>query len=620
MISIKPRHFIGIVLGVAATVAAQAPQPLPGNPGNVFVAGQEVALQLQAAAGSPYQVTGFDGNKVAQGTISDGPTDLGKLPVGFYVVSAKGGGHPTFVAVVAPLIEPVPKNSPLGVGGGAFFNRDRAYWDTVGSLVALAGVAHEREAVQWQMMQPEKDGGIQRTPPDEKVEVLHDRGLQLLRFVQAIPAWTNHEQQRFPPDLRTVYQFYRRLAERWKGQVQAFEPANEQEVNHTGAELAAYQKAAYLGLKVGNPDVKVGSVAFSYARVPLEMREFADNQAASYFDMLDFHHYQPLEQLPDQYAQWRSIAEGKPLWVTEFNSGMPPIEDPATGNPGMEQMKMQAENLPKTFSAALFIGADAAFYFTMPNWPENGHQFGALQPDLTPRPVYSALAATGRLLAGARIIGQLNLSGGAMAYAFHAVVDGKPQEVIVAWNDHGSGSLRLPAQPSGVFDVIGRQLNQGKNPLALSRSPIFVLLPEGTLTQSGEIKLTPPPGPSPHTARQPSPVVLQAVFSKEEMVESDQKLGPHQVSSSRERLEDSESVQLFAYNFSDRAVEATFACQVAQGSKCSLPQASVTLPPMGRVAVPLQVSLARGDSEGAIQVTASGTGVGTSVLEFHGAR
>jgi hypothetical protein len=46
------------------------------------------------------------------------------------------------------------------------------------------------------------------------------------------------------------------------------------------------------------------------------------------------------------------------------------------------------------------------FHFILGHYHEpNGVQFGLLRRDLTPRPAYVALAAVGRLLAGARTLG-----------------------------------------------------------------------------------------------------------------------------------------------------------------------------------------------------------------------
>ena len=74
-----------------------------------------------------------------------------------------------------------------------------------------------------------------------------------------MPAWAGRSSKHFPEDLRDIYQFLRHTAARWKGRVQAFEPWNEADIDmfggHTGAEMASLQKAAYLGLKAGNPDV-----------------------------------------------------------------------------------------------------------------------------------------------------------------------------------------------------------------------------------------------------------------------------------------------------------------------------------------------------------------------------
>jgi hypothetical protein len=585
------------------------------------VAGQDVTVKLPGQSGSPWQAMGYGGRVAAQGVEADGPTSLGKLPVGYYTVTVQGNQHEVSIAVVAPLTVPVPADSPLGVGGGAFFKNNHQYWDNVASLVALAGVNWERELVVWKMVQPQKNGELVQSPFDGKVEVTHHWGLHLLRIVQGIPDWATHEDNRFPSDLRDVYQFYRSLATRWKGQVQAFEPSNETDVDNTGAEIATYQKVVYLALKAGNPNIIVGSTAFSFAKDPLEIREFEDNDGASYFDTLNFHHYATVQNLPQEYETWRQVASGKPMWSTEFNNSVQPVADPESGNPGPEQMKLQAELLPKLFAESLYLGAQNAFYFTFPNHPEGGRQYGILQTDLTPRPAYLSLAAVGRLLAGAKAAGQLELPAGATAYAFHAVVDGTPRDVLVAWSDRAPAQLRLSVAPVGVFDVIGREFppQQSGSSLRLAPSPIFVVLPEGSADRLGS-RLHPPPSEPGGQAGQASPIVLQAVFSNGQMLRSNRRLGQKEVSGSIEQLSrDTRTVQLFAYNFSSTSLKVNLEVQAPRGWQCSLPKTPVVVPPLGRVPIPFDVSpgSGHGGSPGEVRINASGPGVGHSILEIH---
>jgi hypothetical protein len=64
-------------------------------------------------------------------------------------------------------------------------------------------------------------------------------------------------------------------------------------------------------------------------------------------------------------------------------------------------------------------------------------QFGLLRHDMTPRPGYVALAVAGRYLAGARSLGRFAVPDhpDVYIYAFRAVPEGTPRDVLVAWTE-----------------------------------------------------------------------------------------------------------------------------------------------------------------------------------------
>lgn len=80
--------------------------------------------------------------------------------------------------------------------------------------------------------------------------------------------------------------------------------------------MATLQKAAYLGLKAGNPKVIACLNVFAIHR-PATLQDFQNNEAWPYFDTFNLHHYAPLENYPRLYADFRAVSAGKPLWVSE---------------------------------------------------------------------------------------------------------------------------------------------------------------------------------------------------------------------------------------------------------------------------------------------------------------
>ena len=110
------------------------------------------------------------------------------------------------------------------------------------------------------------------------MRIEHEMGLKVLQVNHFSPAWSTKNVSHFPDDLRDVYEFYRGLAKRWKGLADAIEPWNEPDIipfgGHTGCEIASFQKAAYLALKAGNPQLPVCEAVFAVDRAET-LDEFA---------------------------------------------------------------------------------------------------------------------------------------------------------------------------------------------------------------------------------------------------------------------------------------------------------------------------------------------------------
>lgn len=623
------------ILSLTTVAGAQTPAPLPGNPGNVFTAGQPVSVPLPASSGSHWRAMDYEGHVVAQGDASSGRANLGKLPVGFFHVTLDGAPGDVTLAVIAPLLAPTPANSPISANTEAgMWYKTPEEWKIIASHARLAGINWERDGFRWREMEPNQNSGIVDNKYDQEMSIMHDAGLHVLNLMMDIPGWSPHEGLHLPVDLRDVYKSFREIASRWRGVMDSMEPWNEGDIHCAAAEIASFQKAAYLGLKAGNPNIIVGSSSWSAAMVQAEVEEFDQNQVSPYFDTLNFHHYLPLDQLPAHYAAWGRFAHGKPFWVDEFNVNVPMVSDPSTGDPSPADMALQAQAVPKLYATTLYLNAKNGYIYDLVDYPENGRQFGMLRKDLTPRPGYVALAAVGRLLAGAKPIGQLRMpsANNAAVYAFRAVPDGVSMDVVVAWNDGGPTRIQLPMAPAAAYDHLGRRYPPSLTgpAIQLSPAPVFIVLPAGTVNAwaSGQWGFGSRPilsAPMAAAAQVPqapaSPVVLQAVFPSEQMVMTKPHQGPPQASSSMEHIstKSNQQIQVFAYNFSNQPLTVNLAAQAPAEWNYSLPVTSMTLAPMARVAIPFEISPGMGTNgiPGAVQIRASGPHVGNSVLVFH---
>ncbi len=528
-----------LVWGVISTQAASG-KPIPDTslPAvGVFFEGEAVTITVPgelAGKATRWQVLDDRDVQVASGDIDpqNSQIDAGALGIGWYRVEFLNSDGAcvawTTRAVLARLSAPIPEDSPICVDTAtAWFARDNLEdQDRFSHLAALAGMNWTRDRMKWNDIQPEPDRFESDTTYDSSAEIQARYGLQVLQVFHDTPGWAVTEGEtrgRFPTDLRFAYQFGKAMAERFKGRVQAWEPWNEGNIpnfgGHTTDEMCTFQKAAYLGFKAGDPNVIVCWNVSTASPTLLETQTVLENETWSYFDTYNIHTY----DWPDSYARlWKPIyaaAAGRPIWITESDRGMkyegpePWCEMPRKGE------LQKAEFMAQSYASSLGAGVDRHFHFILGNYHEtsNGVQFGLLREDMTPRPAYVALAAIGRLLAGARCMGQWSIEGqpDAHVYAFQAKPDGKECDVIVAWAEQpGDWDKRgnviidwqLPAEMKvqAVYDHLGRSLGDTV-PEQLKSAPVFVLL-EPKATE--QLPLIAPPRCE-YRPGKPCPVVLQ---------------------------------------------------------------------------------------------------------------
>ena len=535
------------------------PKPLPGHPGNIFLAGEQVVVTLRRDWTGPWRVVDYDGKTVAKGKTA-GKISLGKLPVGYYEIPRGEGKPPIGVAVLAPLAAPTPMTSPIATDSSAPWTLGDKLPE-VGSLCALAGVNWVRGRLNWAQMEPKRREFAASTYYDTAARELNKAGLKVLQVNHHTPPWAGPKKNRFPVDLRDAYRFYREMAKRWKGQVQAFEPWNEadwpQFGGHTGAEMASFQKACYWGLKAGNGDMIVCHNAFANYFDEV-IADFHANQAWSYFDTLNFHHYWSLDKLPKYYAGFREVSGGRPMWVTECNfirglSAEGLTADAKTRDFDAKGLRMQAAHVIQIFATSIQGGA----------------------------------AAAGRLLADARPVGRLKSANkNFRGYLFRAKPDGKEQLVLVAWSMKGDEMLNLPVRPAAVFDTIGREQKLAGTMLKVTNAPAFSLFPVGL---QNKFEYEPAPTMPPRAKGKPSPVVLQAVWPVEKStwpwvvgLHSHYWIG----SDGLERM------PVYVYNFGDEDATGRLTITGPKGWKLDIPQ-KVTVKPMERVELAMMYDLSQ---------------------------
>ena len=563
-------------------VVRSVPSSLPEHPGNVFLDSEEVALGVPAGFGPAWQAFDYDGRRVAGGDAANGRISLCRLPVGYYDVRGEGlVTNRISVGVLARLAAPTPLSSPIGLDIAMAWFYPAEQMEAVANLATLAGVNWVRDRLNWIELETQKGHYAPHNRSDASVRAEVLAGLRVLEVNHYSPSWANTNLIRFPADLRDAYDFYRELARRWRGEALAFEPWNEADIDvfggHTGSEMASLQKAAYLGLKAGNPSVIACQNVFaSHNRATLA--DFRDNQVWPYFDTFNLHHYIATEAYPRVYADFRAVSAGRPIWVSECNLPVWWSGDEHLKEPGPREQREQAERVAQIFAAALNERAAAVFYFTLAHYAESQTQYGLLRPDLTPRPAFVALAAVGRLLAGAAPLGTLRSTNPAVrAFAFAARPDGHAREVVVAWSTNGEANCRLPVAPEAAFDHLGRRLVGASARLRVTGAPVFAILPPGSLRNAG---LEAPAVSPKRQSGAPSPVILQGLWPQDEVLPG---LSAYRLWAGRV-----ETVPVYAYNFGTQAARGHLRIDAPVSWDVSLP-AEVTLPPGGRMELPLKI-------------------------------
>ena len=529
------------------------------------MAGESVVVS--ASPGSKtWHAVDYEGKTVAQGNVENGSAKLGQVPVGYYEVLTEGGGgtqpRGISVGVVETLHAPTPLDSPVGIDVAMAWCFPPDKWPGATSLCQLAGMNRVRDRVFWGEMEPQRGQFSATNRNDLSVQFQTDAGLQVLDVSHVSPSWANPDGRRFPLDLRDAYRGYRELALRWRGKIVAFEPWNEADLpdfgGHTGDEMASLQKAAYLGLKAGNPSLTVCENVFGIHR-QTTLHNFDDNKAWPYFDTFNLHHYEPLASYPKLYADFRAVSAGRPMWVTECSWTVKWSGDEQLKEPDAENTRIQSERLVKTYAESIHEGSKAVFFFMLPHYTERQIQYGLLHPDLTPRPGYLSLAAVGRFLAGAKPLGQVHDRDRSFnGYVFSAKPDGVDADVLVVWSEEAT-DLKLSQPPQARFDHLGRPLPVTGKSLELTHAPQFVVLAKGSCPV-----LIPPPKTPAVLPGKPGAIVLQAILPEDkiELIRSGYKMAAGRTN----------SVAVFLYNFGDTTAKGRFQVTAPGDWTADLPQ------------------------------------------------
>jgi hypothetical protein len=627
------------------------PTPLADRPGNVYLESETVWVKVPAEMPKEVQswrVLDDKGRMVRSGVFAEDSTALPsqirleQLPIGWYRVEFLDQQRSvlqwTTTAVLQKLAASVPQDSPVCVDSAtAWFAKgqpdDQARF---ASLAALAGVNWIRDRFTWREMEPNQGYFVKTTTTyDTSAAIQVNYGLKVLQVFHSTPDWAwnteldgEHPSGRFARDLRDVYQFCKAIAERFKGRVLAWEPWNEANVStfggHTVDEMCCFQKAAYLGFKAGDPDVTVCWNVYTTAPTPQHTKGLLDNEAWSYFDTYNIHTYDWAHDYERLWAPARQAACSKPIWVTEADRGLKFTGPEPWCELSREDEIRKARYIAQSYASSLYAGSVRHFHFILGNYHEghNGVQFGLLRKDMTPRPAYVALAAVGRLLAGAKSLGRWLVpeSDDAYVIAFRARPDGLERDVLVAWVEKKvdwpqRAKTKVPFslpdswEIESVFDYLGRRLEEMS--AELTGEALFIVLPAG---QTDKVKLK-TISRSEKREDNVCPIVLQVQMPRS----ASMKIEPLPWSQGYEYQIDPDKpyhLRMFAYNFTNEPVKGIIRVTIKpSGWTLERETWNISIDPMQRKFFEASLTIPA-DQNGTLQLAGDFGPAGKPVLAF----
>ena len=575
---------------VLAVIERQIPEAAPDHPGNVYLLGESVKVKFPLGAGleaAKWQLTDDKDQLIKKGSLKRKgkfnvkDIEVGKLGIGWYRMYFLDKQDKlvdwTTCAVLAKLKAPTPQDSPVCIDAAIawFARKDFAGQERFSKLAALAGINWTRDRISIREMEKDELRFVEKSDYDVAAALQGKYGLKILHCAPTKPRWANDKEMdgkrggQFPRDLRIAYKISRMFAERFKDTVQAWESGNEANANnfggHTIDEIVTQQKVVYLGVKAGNPDAIVAGCSMGGVPSQLATDGYLLNETWPYYDVYSIHSY----DWPNAYDKlWGPSIEaacGRPIWVTEADRGMNYDSEHPWCDYTRENAQRKAEHMGHSYANSVYNGANRHFHFCLGHYiedmPTRNSQFGLLRLDMTPRPSYVALAAVGRFMAGAKSIGRLKPDVIANIYAFSAKPDGVESDVLVCWaqdpdggwetkgNAHYRWTAPKDLKIKGIYDYLGRQLD--KIPDELTDEAIFVVLEKG---QAQKLNLETMKMAEYRTGK-PCPVILQVQIPSadtqgtyENWVETQE----HGIEINKPR-----DIVLYAYNFTDKAVEGT---------------------------------------------------------------
>lgn len=507
---------------VAMTITSDAP-------GNVFVAGSPIELSVRDAQGGVnYEVVDYFGGKPASGEAASTIT-LPDLKPGWYDVRCKDAAGEASVSIGVVMDRgdaPLARDGRVCVDvAGAWLTKPENFRG-LARMIRIAGIPWVRERLSWGGTQTQ-DGKLRWGRYQGMADAYAAEGVNICQHWSDTPSWTRPDSRAYPlpNDLRDLYRYTRAASSHFSRQIAAWEVWNEPDGGIPSSDVyAAMVKAAYLGLKAGNPkaEVLLGSLCRGVTNFSDDLYE---SGCTGYFDTFNWHIYSKPAIYPGAFAAHLDAlrkygAAGRPAWITEAGVVVKGTEGPAKRILNLENQRTQCRFVPRSMAMSLAAGTDKHFFFVLLDYTEGDTQWGALRPDLTPYASFPAISASANIIGESAYRGEYKPGNDMITAQVFSTPRGN---VLVAWSDT-EAEMVVPTDRRSVrvADIFGAQssIDSANGAVKVKVGPDAVYLLD--IGKPIERKLTGrprPPGELP--ALQPSPVVLVGYTSLPMLKDSD---------------------------------------------------------------------------------------------------
>lgn len=445
--------------------------------GNIFTDTQKMTFQVSDFTRTvEYELRDYFGTIVAFGKARK------QKNISLITIPSPGPGHYMLtchddadtVRVAAGVVidrgnAPLPSEGRVcGQSSAQWLLKDEAGYNRLARIIKRSGIPWVREAIYWGAVESTK-GQYNWGETSKAVRAMNANGISVTIWLAGdSPTWARASgiKSQCPEDYRELYRFSKILAEEYKDADIAWEIGIEPDMNgiywfDLGDLVAGFHKAAYLGIKDGDPDVPILPASITLGPTTF-LENMLDSGIGDYSDMFNWHIYDKPSRYPERAKHYRQLLSrygmaDAPDWLTEFGAVYKNTEGPDQTNLSGENQRAQCRFVAQSIIMALVSGVDKAFYFLIPGIHDpNGEEFGLMYADLSPYPGYIALSAAANMLGLSTYSGRYENPSDKNVEAYVFTVSG--MTTLVACSNE-PGELRVPTEKKSiqVADVFGKK-------------------------------------------------------------------------------------------------------------------------------------------------------------------